>query len=358
MKLRLSENIRSLRKQKHMTQENLAEALGVTVGAVYKWESGLSQPELNLIVELADFFDTSVDALLGYSLSDNRLESALKRLGDYCRTMDPEALSQAEKLLVKYPHSFTAVHGCAEIYLVFGMSGKDKALLGRARELLEQARLLIGQSEDKKVSEASILSEIAVTLGLMGEYKQCLEVFKTNNASGIFDSEIGTLLAIFMGRTEEAVPYLSSALIRTVANYFDTVGSYVFVLCARKDWDSALAAVKWGLDFLSGLRLEEKPDALEKARAEMLALLSHVQSRAGLAQEAENTLRQAAGAALTFDSMPDYSLRTSRFGDSTKDAVFIDIFGSTVKSSVKNLLELAKNEKLAAKWEELTNDGN
>ena len=40
MKLSLSENIRSLRKQRKMTQEKLAEALGVTVGAVYKWESG------------------------------------------------------------------------------------------------------------------------------------------------------------------------------------------------------------------------------------------------------------------------------------------------------------------------------
>ena len=67
---------------------------------------------------------------------------------------------------------------------------------------------------------------------------------------------------------------------------------------------------------------------------------------------------QAAAAALTFDCMPDYSLRTARFGDKTEDTVFIDIFGNTVKGSVKKLLELAKNEKLAAKWEELTNDGN
>ena len=43
MDLSLSENIRSFRKQRKMTQEKLAEALGVTVGAVYKWESGVSQ---------------------------------------------------------------------------------------------------------------------------------------------------------------------------------------------------------------------------------------------------------------------------------------------------------------------------
>ena len=46
MTITLSENIRTFRKARGLTQEQLAEVLGVTVGAVYKWESGLSQPEL------------------------------------------------------------------------------------------------------------------------------------------------------------------------------------------------------------------------------------------------------------------------------------------------------------------------
>ena len=66
MKIKLSENIRAFRKEHAMTQEQLAEVLNVTVGAVYKWESGQSVPELGTIVELADLFDTSVDVLLGY----------------------------------------------------------------------------------------------------------------------------------------------------------------------------------------------------------------------------------------------------------------------------------------------------
>ena len=67
---RLAENIRVLRKERSLTQEQLAEVLGVTTGAVYKWEAKLSQPELNMVMELADFFDTSVDVLLGYEMKD------------------------------------------------------------------------------------------------------------------------------------------------------------------------------------------------------------------------------------------------------------------------------------------------
>ena len=68
MQIRLAENIRALRRQHRFTQEQLAESLGVTPGAVYKWEAGLSQPELAIIVELSDLFDTSVDVLLGYEM--------------------------------------------------------------------------------------------------------------------------------------------------------------------------------------------------------------------------------------------------------------------------------------------------
>ncbi len=65
MEIKLADNIRAFRKQRSLTQEQLAEVLGVTVGAVYKWEAKLSQPELTMIMIMADFFDTSVDVLLG-----------------------------------------------------------------------------------------------------------------------------------------------------------------------------------------------------------------------------------------------------------------------------------------------------
>ncbi len=51
---KLAENIRTLRKQRSLTQEQLAEVLGVTAGAVYKWEAKLSQntdPKINEILK-------------------------------------------------------------------------------------------------------------------------------------------------------------------------------------------------------------------------------------------------------------------------------------------------------------------
>ena len=148
METRIAENIRDYRKQRGLTQEQLAEVLGVSVGAVYKWESKSSLPELKLIVEMADFFDVSVDALLGYQMKDNHLASTVHRLNEYCRTRDPEALAEAEKALKKYPHSFEIVHGCASVYLVFGVGSRGTKNLRRALELLEQRVVVAARVQD------------------------------------------------------------------------------------------------------------------------------------------------------------------------------------------------------------------
>ena len=76
MAFALSEHIRSLRKAHGLTQEQLAEALGVTAGAVYKWESRLSLPELPMLVQLADFFDTWMRS----SAIPSRIIGATRRL--------------------------------------------------------------------------------------------------------------------------------------------------------------------------------------------------------------------------------------------------------------------------------------
>ena len=132
MEMMLAENIRSFRKQRSLTMEQLAEVLGVTAGAVYKWEAKLSVPELDLILEMADFFDTSVDVLLGYQMKDNRLAVTVQRLKEYRHDKDRAGLLEAEKALKKYPHAFDVVHESAVLYRVFGVESQKKDLLHRA----------------------------------------------------------------------------------------------------------------------------------------------------------------------------------------------------------------------------------
>ena len=120
MENKLAENIRQFRKQRKMTQEQLAEVLGVTVGAVHKWEARLSTPELSLIMEMADYFDISVDVLLGYEMKDHRLNATIDRLTTLINTEDPEGVEEAEKALSRFPHSPEIVWLSAATFLMHG----------------------------------------------------------------------------------------------------------------------------------------------------------------------------------------------------------------------------------------------
>ncbi|NLK75181.1 MAG: helix-turn-helix transcriptional regulator [Clostridiales bacterium] len=68
--IKLNEQIAFLRRQKNLTQEELANALGVTNQAVSKWEASQCCPDIQLLPELAKLFGVSIDELMGYRKVD------------------------------------------------------------------------------------------------------------------------------------------------------------------------------------------------------------------------------------------------------------------------------------------------
>jgi AbrB family looped-hinge helix DNA binding protein len=65
------DNLIQLRKMKRMTQEDIAEKLGVTRQAVAKWEAGETLPDLDKCKSLANLFEVSLDDLANYEPEEN-----------------------------------------------------------------------------------------------------------------------------------------------------------------------------------------------------------------------------------------------------------------------------------------------
>ena len=358
MDLSLADNIRTFRKQRRLTQEQLAEVLGVTTGAVYKWESGISFPELTLIVELADFFDVSIDALLGYRMKDNRENAMIKRLNEYFRSHDPDALTEAEKALKKYPNSFEVVHICAGLFLVYGAESHNADMLHRALQLLEQARRLISQNRDPEISELTLYGEIASVYEFLGESEKSLEILIQNNAGGIFNDSIGTNLAVFRNRPDAAEPYLGKAMMTGIRILVNTVVGFVFMYLARNDRISAQGILTWGISLLQGIKKEtDAPDYIDKTYAELYILLAHIQLETGKSEEAGFSVANAARLAARFDAAPDYGITSFRYGTFGESVTLFDCLGATAVKGVETMINILKDQELFTRWKEVTGNG-
>ncbi len=77
--IKTGELIRTLRKEKNMTQLQLAERLHVSDKAISKWERGMGYPEVSLIAELSRVFEVDMQSLLSGSLNRNRLQNGNMR---------------------------------------------------------------------------------------------------------------------------------------------------------------------------------------------------------------------------------------------------------------------------------------
>ncbi len=79
--------IKKLRNEKDLTQERLAEQFNVSRRTVSRWETGSNMPDLDLLVEMADYFDVDLRELLdGERKSekmDKELEEAVLKVADY-----------------------------------------------------------------------------------------------------------------------------------------------------------------------------------------------------------------------------------------------------------------------------------
>ena len=337
METKLAENIRVLRKRQGLTQEQLAEVLGVTVGAVHKWETRMSTPELGLITDMADFFDVSVDVLLGYQMKDNRLKVTVDRLWKASGTKDYDALSEAEKAIQKYPHSFDIVWAGAFLYYTFSAETKKEAWIRRAIELLERTLLLLPQCTDPRLNESILYGRIADMYIILGETDKALKLLKNHNTGGQYDDTIGFILVSECKRPEEAGVYLERAFLRSVSSLIRSVLGYVLLLDARGDAVSGKEMIRWAVPTLEGLKKTQEPCFLDRYNTVLLAGLAGFQMKSGEKEEAVKSLRHACALAHSFDAAPNYEVDRVKF--LRRAEAVHDSLGETAMEALENSLQ-------------------
>ncbi len=357
MEIYLADNIKKLRKEHSLTQEQLAEALGVTVGAVYKWESKQSMPEIKLLVEIADFFETSVDTLLGYSWQNDNVTSVVENIYNYIKSKDfDNGIRYAEKVLKKFPNSFEVVYHSAELYFLATTLDITKAQ--RTIELFQDTIRLVDQNKQNRISAETIENRIALCYSKTGKLDKAIEILKKNNAEGQNEFRMGLVLSDVDGKAEEALEHLSSALGLCWGHLYNICIGYANAYTQKGECQKLKMFVKWVYHAGQGLRDTNKVSYLDRGDIRLLTILAAVAKRENDSKAAKEYLRQAIVIAMRFDAAPSYDVAEIYFYHGSGTSIFAyDDMGDTAMDIVLNFMkDDAPGKDLMPIWEELHNE--
>ena len=206
MELPIGKNIQNKRKAMGMTQDQLATALGVSIAAVSKWETGGAYPDITLLAPIARLLDVTVDDLLGFEpqLSEDQVMELCGRCTKLFESSDYEsAVSLAEQSIREYPNSAFLKLRMGNVFMMHTPCARteDEAthLLGRAESLMREA----SGSENIKIRETA-LSGLSALLMQQKRYEEALKALDGIHSSEIEPNQMRVSIYYAMGDYEKS----------------------------------------------------------------------------------------------------------------------------------------------------------
>ena len=178
MNINIGENIKNLRKRKNITQEELAEHLGISFQSISKWERGEGLPDITILPELADFFNTSIDELIGSDKMPNGgyFYDVFKQAHEYALNGNYDAAVELLRdVLKKYPNNFELTSKLASVLLLSGDSGA----LEESKIFAQKAVALCERKLDSHIGEkarANARATLCFLYDNIGEHQKAVDL--------------------------------------------------------------------------------------------------------------------------------------------------------------------------------------
>lgn len=207
--MELNSNIMRYRKERGLTQEQLAALLNVSVSAVSKWEMGNNRPDLELLPELADIFQVSIDSLLGYEKSYKNLDKKTDEINSLLlQERYHDAIKEAGEALRRYPNDIRINKMIADAYYSLCFSANEREGIREKAEkavyYYEKSIELYDGAHISDYTKENLYFNIATLYALeeMKRYGEAIEILEKYNADGQYENVIADYL-FRAGRREE-----------------------------------------------------------------------------------------------------------------------------------------------------------
>lgn len=171
MKINIGSNIKELRKRNNITQERLAEYIGVTYQTVSKWENGTSLPSISLLPSIANIFNISIDELydIDKHTNDEKISVYEAEYEALCSKGDNQGrVDLMRRALEEYPRNYEFMNYLARsLYRCYNIDLHSTEIIMLCDRILEECKT--------DSIRFSALQTIARTYNDIGQYKTALQ---------------------------------------------------------------------------------------------------------------------------------------------------------------------------------------
>lgn len=218
--------IRAHRKQHGLSQGQLAAKMAVTKGAVSKWETGQSLPDITLLPRLANYFGVTIDALLGFDpqLSQTEIQRIYRT---YSRRFATEPLTV---VMTAVQQTINNYYGCMPLLLQIGILIVNHAALAgeptAQQRLITQAQQLFKRVETH-TTEVALLQQTEMMLAYcamaLGEPATVLAIIKPDHRLILPVEIIKANAQLSLGQADAAYETIQVSAYQYILNFIGLV---------------------------------------------------------------------------------------------------------------------------------------
>lgn len=231
--INIARTIIAKRREKQLTQEDLANYIGVSKASVSKWETGQSYPDITFLPQLAAFFNISIDELMGYEPQMSKADIRklyLALSADFTEKPFEEVVGHCREIVKKYFSCFPLLFQIGVLLVNNSMQSgnmeKTFSVIAEAKELFIRVKT---EGEDAELGRLALNMEAFCALTL-GDAKEVIALLE-GSGSKIFSTE--TLLAPayqMLGKIKEAKSVLQVGIYQHMVGLLGALPDYL-MLC-------------------------------------------------------------------------------------------------------------------------------
>lgn len=222
------------RKEKGITQDQLANYIGVSKASVSKWETEQSYPDITFLPMLASYFNISIDDLMDYKpqMPKEEIRKLYRRLSsDFTKKPFDSVMEDCRKIIKKY-------YSCFPLLLQMGILMINHVELlkdpQKSVSMIEEARALFirvkEESEDMHLKKQALFMEAYCALAT-GDPNAALELLDGTIETAMPPESIMASAYQMTGRVEEAKAVLQVGMYQNIVVLFNFFPAYL-MLCA------------------------------------------------------------------------------------------------------------------------------